>query len=71
MIVATDAQLNYLAILLNDCGFGTQAKRNDFISLRLSREIDGMSDISKEEASKLITELKARKEDNKKQLRFW
>lgn len=55
---ATGAQIEYLEILLNDCGYDTRAQRNGFLSDRAGREIKFLDEITKAEASAMISELK-------------
>lgn len=58
---ATEAQQNYMEVLFNDVGISERAKRNDFLSLRVGREIHYLTDLTKTEASDIITELKLKK----------
>jgi hypothetical protein len=55
---ATSAQQNYLEILLNDRGFQTRAQRYAWLSLEIGRTIDYLDELSKAEASMLISKLK-------------
>lgn len=54
----TQPQLDYLEILLNDAGYGTRARRKDWIGNRVHREVKFLDELSRMEASKLIEELK-------------
>jgi len=53
-------QNEYLEILLNDCGFDTRAKRNDFVSLCIGRRISYLDDMKLYEKSQMIDLLKER-----------
>jgi len=55
---ATPAQQNNLEILLNDHGFSTRAQRNAWLSEEVGREIEYLDELSKAEASMLISRLK-------------
>ena len=55
---ATRAQCNYLEILLNDHGFTTRVQRYDWLSLEVGRTIGYLDELSKAEASRLISQLK-------------
>lgn len=59
---ATQAQIDFLEILFGDLGFN-RAQRNDYLSEDLGREVKFLDDLSVGEASKLIEDLKERKED--------
>lgn len=59
---ATQKQLDYIAILFLDCGF-TLAQRKDFLKLRF--EIEKSDELNKDQASKVISELKELKEQTK------
>jgi hypothetical protein len=64
---ATKSQLNFLEILLNDCGFGTRLQRMDFVSTESDREIKFLDELTAFEASTLIDQLsKRRKEEQNK-----
>jgi len=55
----TEKQAGYLTILFLDCGF-TLAQRKDFLKLRFNKEF--LDDLTKDQASKAIGELKDLKE---------
>jgi hypothetical protein len=59
--IATKKQQEYIAILLNDCGFSTVQQRNSFLSSELGREIKFLDELLITEASQVITELRERK----------
>lgn len=59
----TPGQISYLEILFNDCGFNTRQKRNDYLTQRCARVIRFLDQLSLEEASGFITDLKDRKEE--------
>ncbi len=60
---ASEAQQEYLAILLNDVGFGTRLQRNDYLSGEVERDIKYLDELTFDEAHRLIKELKARRGD--------
>ena len=61
---ATQKQLDYIEILLNDLNFAdTRAQRNDSISIRVGRPIKFLDELTKIEASQLIVEFKKLKEE--------
>jgi len=61
---ATKSQINFLEILLNDCGFGSRLQRMDFVSTESDREIKFLDELTAFEASTLIDTLtKRRKEE--------
>jgi hypothetical protein len=57
-------QNEYLEILFQDCGIDTRARRNDFYTVRVGREIKYLDDLQSHEKSLLINELKDRKAGN-------
>lgn len=62
----TQPQINYIEILSNDVGLDTRAKRNDFISIRVGREIKFLDELTKIEASQIIVELRTKKENQQR-----
>jgi hypothetical protein len=58
---ATQAQVDYLVSLFVDCGF-TLAERKAFLARRFGT--DQVDDLTKNQASTAITELKEQKERN-------
>jgi hypothetical protein len=67
--MATRAQISFLEILLNDCGFGVRSTRNAFVSAECDRDIRFLDELTLGEASQLISDLKRRREENKKKPR--
>ena len=55
--------LEFLEILLNDCGFGTRLQRNSYLSLRVGREIRYLDDLTAAEASRFIDILKEQRDE--------
>lgn len=57
----TQKQIEYLEILFIDCGFSRE-NRNAWLSANTGRDIKYLDQLTKEEASKFISELKEIKE---------
>lgn len=55
-------QIEYIEILFNDVGFDTRIKRNDFISNLLGYQVKYLDDLTSNEASEVIEQLKAIKQ---------
>lgn len=55
--MATEKQVNYLAILLNENGIDTHARRKDFISKRFGADKSYTDELTVAQASSLIEEL--------------
>ena len=51
-------QTAYLEVLLNDTGYDTRPRRNDFLSAQLHRTIRDLDELRISEASKMIGLLK-------------
>lgn len=68
-VPATSAQTKFLEILLNQLGFSSRLSRNDYLSRQCSREIKFLDDLSKSEASTIISELQARRDHEQNQNR--
>lgn len=60
---ATSEQIRYIEILANDIRLN-RIQRNDFVSLRVGRNIKYLDELTKLEASTIIAALKAKKEEN-------
>lgn len=60
--MSTQAQRDYLDILLNDAGYSNRLARNDFVSLRAGRTIGYLDQLTTKEASEIISELKGEDE---------
>ena len=60
---ATDKQRHFLEILLNDCGYSTLVKRRDFYKTRTGRDVRFTDEITVSEASRMIEELKSKKQE--------
>ena len=58
----TPGQLRFLDSLLIDCGFSDRIPRNSYITRVCEREIQFLAQLTKEEASKLIDDLKTQTE---------
>lgn len=52
-------QAEYIAILLDDCGFETAAQRKDYLRIRYG--VDFSDELSPSQAHTVIEDLKARK----------
>ena len=61
--IATRAQCEYLEILLNDRGYSGRVQRNAWLSAETGKEIHYLSDLSKSEASRLISLLKEEEDE--------
>ena len=62
----TSAQIRYLDILFNDCGFGaSRQQRNAWLTRVLEREIHYLDDLSCVEASAIIQVLVTRRDRDK------
>lgn len=61
----TDPQKEYLEILLNDCGFLERRVRNHFLTQEVGREIRYLDSLTKTEATRLISDLKDRRDDSR------
>ena len=59
----TKKAIEFLEILLNDCGFGTRLQRNSYLSLRVGREIRYLDDLTAAEASRFIDILKEQRDE--------
>jgi hypothetical protein len=62
---ATPAQVRYLDGLLIDIGLSNLVPRNAYLSRETNRDIQHIDQLTKMEASRLIDELKERKDRNK------
>ncbi len=63
-IEATAAQTNYLEILFGDLGF-TRAQRNAWLTREVGRTVGYVDELTITEASALIGQLKAMKDERK------
>lgn len=60
---ATRPQQEYLAILLNDHGYSSRVQRNAWLSAETGKEIHFLDELSKAEASRLISLLKEEEDE--------
>jgi hypothetical protein len=58
-------RLEYLEILLIDCGFNTRVQRNAYLSRLFQKEVKYLDELTPAQQSGLINTLKAMKEDKK------
>lgn len=57
----TPKMSNYIAILLNDCGFGDRRNRNAYLSRIAARNIVFIDELTFDEGQHLIDNLEARR----------
>ena len=60
---ATPAQQRYLTELLDDHGFRERVQRNAWLSAETGKEIHYLDDLSKSEASRMISLLKEEEDE--------
>jgi enolase len=62
---ATPAQLKYLDSLFLDCGFSERSKRNVYLTTECDRPIKYPEELTKVEATRIISELVELRDKNK------
>lgn len=58
-------QLEYLEVLLNDCGFNSRVKRNDYLSRLFGKDVKYLDQLTSGQRSGLVNKLKEMKAQNK------
>jgi hypothetical protein len=61
--MASRKQIEYINDLLIDVGYADRTKRNAYLSAEMEREIKYVDDLTVEEASRIIQQLKDMKEN--------
>jgi hypothetical protein len=64
LIPATKKQQDYIAILLNDLGYGTIAARNGYIETTINKKIKTLDQLTIQEASIIINRAQGDKGSN-------
>jgi len=67
-LAPTQKQLDLLEIKLNDAGYETRVRRKDWVEQRLGHSITWFSDMSRQECSRLLTELEEDRESDRRPL---